>query len=153
MLSRAGLWWLVVGWSAWAADPQQAAKPTEASMIETAAKKVLADASPDRGPLAVFLQTGAGERAAAAAARLRGLLTGPRVIFSKVELKPAGPLPDADRPGEHVNQTVAVWSPPPQLVVSVSQSDGVLFIAARPPGRDALGPAENGWAWVLSSPR
>ena len=69
-----------------------------------------------------------------------------------VRPQPGEPVADAGVPGGHVNTVEIRIEPPPQLVLSVSEADGVYYFAARLPGGDPLGPPSAGWSWVLTGP-
>ena len=135
-----------------------AAKPAKSAM--NAADKVVNDAVarlksmlPRDGRLVILLTGGAGDTASSASASLRSAFSGePKVVFARVEQKPAAPVSDPGAPGQHVNPVQFRIDPTPTVVVHVSESDGKLYVAARAPGRDPLGPPEQGWLWVLNTP-
>ena len=107
---------------------------------------------PRDGRMVILLTGGAGDSAAKASASIRSAFSGePKVAFARVEQKPAAPVPDASAPGQHVNPVQTSIDPRPTVVVHVSESDGKLYVAARSPGRDPLGPPESGWLWVLNT--
>src|SRR5262249_28945121 len=120
-----------------------AAKPASPAM-SAAADKVVNDAvarlksmASRDGRLVILLTGGAGDRASSASASIRSAFRGePKVVFARVEQKPAAPVADPSAPGQHVNPVQTVIDPAPTVVVHVSESDGKLYIAARVPGRD-----------------
>lgn len=122
-----------------------------ASLVDQAVQRLCA-ALPPQGPFAVLLQGGAGPKAEAAARSLRSALAAePRFVLSSVQRKPAPPVADPGGAGGHVNPEVFTVQPPPRLVLRVSEAAGKLYIAARDPGSDPLGPPDAGWLWVLES--
>lgn len=130
--------------------PRTMNEPTP--LAAQAAQRVLA-ALPATGPYAVLLQEGGGSLAEPAAKALReALACDKRIVFSNVVRQPLAPVADASAAGGHVNAVADSVLPRPLLVLRVSESAGTLYIAARDPGRDPLGPAEAGWLWVLQRP-
>lgn len=118
-----------------------------------AASSRLQTAMPASGSYCILLSVGSGDAAQAAAASLRRQLErDPRVLFSQVSRQPTGPVADSNRPAEHVQSEEFLITPPPSIVVSVSESKGHYYLAARAPGGDPLGPPLNGWLWVIDGP-
>jgi hypothetical protein len=112
----------------------------------------IAGGMPAGAPYPILLSVGEGANASTAAENLRRLLgKDARVVFSKVETKAGGPVPDINAPGSHVNTETRTVVPPPRIVLRVSEFDGRVYIAAREPGADPLGPPDRGWLWVLST--
>lgn len=108
---------------------------------------------PATGTFAVLLQLGQGPVAARAKTDLLASLQAEqRIVWSQVTSQPGPPVADNARPGQHVNTVATSIQPPPQLVLLVNVVDQRLFIAARPPGADPLGPPTADWTWVLSGP-
>lgn len=107
---------------------------------------------PFGAPYPILLSVGAGANAATTAENLQGLLgKDARIIFSKVEIRADVAVPDISTHGSHVNTEIRTVVPPPLIVLRVSESDGLVYIAARDPGTDPLGPPDRGWLWVLST--
>lgn len=126
--------------------------PTDEALTAMAVERIRAEGTPGT-PLAVLLSTGDGARASAVTDALRrSLANPPGVVFSTVQHSPQAPVADPGTPGGHVNPEGFAVTPWPHVVVRVSVSGATLYIAARPPGTDPLGPPDNGWTWVLSSP-
>jgi len=120
------------------------------AMLREAVKRLLA-AMPASGNFTILLTIGPGEPAAQAAADLRQTLArDPRISFATATREPGPPVADAGTPGGHVNTVEWRVEPPPQLVVHVSEKDGLHYVAARLPAGDPLGPPTHGWLWVLS---
>jgi hypothetical protein len=112
----------------------------------------LRNAVPASGPHSILLSIGAGERAAEVATALRRALEeNPRIVFASVTSVPGPPVADEGTPGGHVNTVETRVDPPPQVVVRISEADGRVYLAARLPGSDPLGPPTNGWLWALSA--
>jgi hypothetical protein len=125
-------------------------RPADALVPEAVSR--LRAAMPPSGDYCILLVIGSGEAAAKAAAGLREALERePRVRFARVTPRPAPPVEDPHSPGGHVNAVEYVIEPRPHMVVSVSESQGRYYFAAREPGADPLGPSSD-WLWVLSSP-
>lgn len=131
------------------ASPVPSAAPADA-MVQDAAGRSLA--APRRGPrLVVWLQVGDTARAARVAAALKSRLAAAGTDFTEARVASGAPVADAGRAGGHVHTVHASYDPPPDLVVVVSDRDGVLYIAARAPGPDPS--IETGdWAWILRDP-
>ena len=72
------------------------------------------------------------------------------MVLSRVESSDAPPIADPSVSTGHVHPIEFRLVPPPVLVVVLSESKGVLYVAARD-GSDPLGPATNGWLWVLTA--
>lgn len=126
--------------------------PPSAALAALAAQKVLA-AMPAGGPYAVLLQLGEGALAGPAGKALRqALACDRRVVFSTVEHRSLPPVADSAAAGGHVDAVADTVQPWPRLVLRVSEAAGTLYIAAREPGNDPLGPPEAGWLWVLQQP-
>lgn len=122
------------------------------ALAAEAARRILAGLTPDR-PYVVLLQTGDGARAKAAGEALRAALAcDQRIALAEVVREHRAPAADPDRPQQHVNVVADIVRPPPALVVRVSESGPVLYIAARLPGADPLGPPDDGWLWVMQDP-
>lgn len=122
------------------------------TLANQAAQRVLATL-PKGSPYAVLLQLGEGALAEPAGRVLQqALACDKRIVFSTVVHQPLAPLPDAVAAGGHVNAVSDTVQPRPHLVLRVSESAGTLYIAARDPGRDPLGPPDAGWLWVLQRP-
>src|SRR5581483_2201671 len=125
---------------------------TDDDLVTAAVARVTSAHAPGTA-YALLLSVGEGERATRAADRLRAMLSREAgVVFSTVQRAQGGPVADPGTPGGHVNTEGYVVTPPPALVLRVSESGGRLYIAARSPGSDPLGPPDNGWAWVLPNP-
>lgn len=125
---------------------------SNAQLVDEVARRLTA-MLPPQGTLAVLVQLGQGEAAARAKADLVARLAAEkRIVWSQVSSQPGGPLPDSTRPGQHVNTVQRRIEPPPQLVMLVNVSQDKLYMAARPPGADPLGPPDAGWTWVLNGP-
>ena len=131
--------------------PTPSASPA-ASLASQAAQRVLAQI-PANGSYPVLLQVGAGSQAEPAGKALRhALACHPRVVFSTVSRHTLPSVPDSSTAGGHVNPVADTVQPRPLLVLRVSESAGTLYIAARAPGADPLGPPDAGWLWVLQRP-
>jgi hypothetical protein len=122
------------------------------TLASQAAMRVLATL-PAGHPYPVLLQVGEGPLAERAGKSLRlALACDPRIVFSTVVHEALGPVPDSSTVGGHVNAVADKVQPQPLLVLRVSESAGTLYMAARDPGRDPLGPPDAGWLWVLQQP-
>lgn len=125
---------------------------TTDTLVQEAAHRLNA-AQSAKGGLAILLQTGAGSRVGQIRlALMQQLQKHPGIAFTQVTQQPGSPVADANTPGAHVHMQGYVFTPYPDLVVSVSESNGQINIAARAPGRDPLGSADDGWLWVMSAP-
>ena len=122
-----------------------------AALADQAAQRVLA-ALP-AGPYPVLLQVGEGALAEPAGRALRqALACDRRIVFATVVRQALPPVADISVAGGHVNAVADTLQPRPLLVLRVSESAGTLYIAAREPGSDPLGPPDAGWLWVLQRP-
>ena len=128
--------------------------PTDVALVALAVTRIRASAA-QGAPIVVFVSGGAGRRIERAVDALRNSLTQvPTVTLASESATPRPPVADPNHRGGHVHTTEISVTPWPTIVVWVSESESnpSLFISARPPGRDPLGPADQGWAWMLSSP-
>ncbi|MBP9086923.1 MAG: hypothetical protein KBG15_12435 [Kofleriaceae bacterium] len=139
-----------------------AARAEEASMansfssnellVQEVVRRMIAMLPPE-GSLAVLLQLGQGPEAAQAKANLLASVKDEeRIVWSQVTSQPGEPVADTSRPGAHVNTVKSQVEPAPHVVLLVNVNEGHLYMAARPPGPDALGPPTAGWTWVLRGP-
>jgi len=126
-------------------------KPSDAP-IDQAVQRICA-ALPAAGPFALLIQSGGGAAAEAATKALRAALAKePRIVLSSVERRTLPPVADPSAAAGHVNTESFAVQPPPRLVLRISEGSGKLYIAAREPGSDPLGPPDNGWLWVIEAP-
>jgi len=99
---------------------------------------------------AILWSVGAGEGAESTAAALRAAFQGEtRVVFSRATQTHQAPVADPSTGTGHTNVTGQSFDPWPNVVVRVSESNGRVYVAARAPGSDPLGPPDEGWLWVL----
>lgn len=123
--------------------------PTLSPLVSDAASRLRAS-MPARGTFAIFMSVGGGDASASTAASLRAAFEGDaRVVFSRVSQSPGAPVAEPSTGSGHVHAVDQGFDPWPDVVVRVSEAGGVVHIAARPPGADPLGPADQGWTWVL----
>lgn len=125
---------------------------SQKTLVNQAALRVLATLPPGSS-FPVLLQVGEGSLAEPAGKALRlALACDTRIVFSSVVHQALAPVPDSSVASGHVNAVADTVQPRPSLVLRVSESAGTLYIAARDPGRDPLGPPDAGWLWVLQQP-
>lgn len=153
------VWTACIACHAPAAPPPSPCPPTmkatdtpAQTLAQQAARQVLAGLPAGAGyPL--LLQVGDGVLAGQAGQALRAALAcDARIVFASVRHEPLAPVPDASTAAGHVNAVADTVQPWPRLVLRVSESAGILYIAAREPGSDPLGPPDAGWLWVLQRP-
>lgn len=134
------------------AAPMSTSFPSNELLIQEGARRLIAMV-PAGGTLAVWMELGPGPVAAQAKADLLARLQGDkRIVWSQTSSQPGGPVADPSRPGQHVNTVTSRIDPKPQLVLLVSFSQGRLYLGARPPGLDPLGPQTTEWTWLLNGP-
>jgi hypothetical protein len=121
-------------------------------LVQEAAQRLIAMLPPE-GTLAVWLQFGLGPVVAKAKADLEARLQPePRIVWSVASSQPGEPVADASQAGQHVHTVEHRLTPMPNVVLIVNESEGQLVFAARPPGRDPLGPETTEWTWMLYGP-
>jgi hypothetical protein len=140
----------VMAWAQPGTCPRTMNEPS--TLPSLAARRVL-DMLPAASPYPLLLQVGEGLLAEPAGKALRlALSCDKRIVFSTVVHRALAPVPDSSTAGGHVNAVADTVQPQPLLVLRVSESAGTLYIAARQPGDDPLGPPDAGWLWVLQRP-
>jgi len=124
--------------------------PTRSPLVNEAIAHLRASMPTGGGTYAVLLSVGAGDHATAIAAELRfALARDPRIVFVGTSLGPGAPVSDPTNALQHVDSEREGFVPWPSVVVRVSEVNGQVSIAARLPGRDPLGPPEDGWTWQV----
>ena len=115
------------------------------------AARRIRETSPSAGPIALFVTAGQGGVAIAESVR-RELARDPRVVFSTVETTHGEPIADSSVSTAHVHPVETRVIPTPMMVIVCSESNGVLYVAARN-GDDPLEPPRHGWLWILEARR
>ncbi|MGR8931677.1 MAG: hypothetical protein ACU836_13630 [Gammaproteobacteria bacterium] len=125
---------------------------TNEQILDESIHRLITAKSAQKG-LTILLQVGAGNVTETIKGQLKSRLEKESGFkFSSVEQQQEEPVADISVEGGHVHPSQFVIIPYPDLVVSISEYQNQLYIAARLAGSDPLGPPENGWLWVLPEP-
>lgn len=122
---------------------------TTSAMLEETVNR-LSSLKAQKGELTLWLQTGAGEEVSAVAQTLSQRLEQQQgFVFSQMKTIQQVPVADINVPGQHVHAANYQFNPYPDLVISISEVQGQIYICTREAGADPLAGGCLDWLWVL----